>query len=380
MQTQWTRAASRRSPAVIAVEAGAAVNAALVTIGDRLGLYRAMADAQPVTAAELAARTGTHERYVREWLNAQAASGFVDLRRRDDTYVLPAEHAFVLADETSPCRDGRDLPGRERRDRRPRAGRRAVPHRRGLGWHEHHHDLFYGTERAFGANYRTHLVHRVAAGARRRRREARARRARRRRRLRARRLGDPHGPGVPGLDGSRLRLPRRLDRHGAPARRRGRGGRPGDASRSPTRTRTAARATTSSRSSTHSTTSATRSGAARHARAALAAGRHCVVVEPYAGDAIEDNLNPDRALLLRHVDARLHARLPVTARACGARDPGRRGPPARGAHAGGFAHGPARRRDAAQPRPRGTRSVDRLVELPPAVLHEAGTARRGRAA
>ena len=87
---------------LIAVEAGAAVNAALVNIGDRLGLYRAMADSQPVTAAELAARTSTHERYVREWLNAQAAGGFVTYDAADDTYVLPAEHAFVLADETSP--------------------------------------------------------------------------------------------------------------------------------------------------------------------------------------------------------------------------------------------------------------------------------------
>src|SRR5262245_20839212 len=62
----------------LAEELGAALNAALVNIGDRLGLYAAMADAQPVTAAELAGRTGTHERYVREWLNAQAAGGIVD--------------------------------------------------------------------------------------------------------------------------------------------------------------------------------------------------------------------------------------------------------------------------------------------------------------
>src|SRR5262245_52842079 len=61
----------------IATEVGAALNAALVTVGDQLGLYRAMADAQPVSAGDLAARTNTHERYVREWLNAQAAGGFV---------------------------------------------------------------------------------------------------------------------------------------------------------------------------------------------------------------------------------------------------------------------------------------------------------------
>src|SRR3954452_4021244 len=83
-----------------ATEAGAALNAALVTLGDELGLYRAMADSQPVTPAELAARTGTLERYVREWLNAQGASGFVV--HADGTYVLPPEQALVLAEETSP--------------------------------------------------------------------------------------------------------------------------------------------------------------------------------------------------------------------------------------------------------------------------------------
>ena len=63
----------------VATELGAAVNAALVLIGDELGLFRAMADGQPVTSGELAARTGTQERYVREWLASQAASGFVTL-------------------------------------------------------------------------------------------------------------------------------------------------------------------------------------------------------------------------------------------------------------------------------------------------------------
>ena len=85
-----------------ATELGAALNAALVTLGDELGLYRAMADGQPVAPAELAARTGTQERYVREWLNAQAASGFVVYDAEAAAYVLPPEHALVLADESSP--------------------------------------------------------------------------------------------------------------------------------------------------------------------------------------------------------------------------------------------------------------------------------------
>ncbi len=142
----------------IAVEVGAALNAALVIVGDQLGLYRAMADAQPVTAAELAARTATHERYVREWLNAQAAGGFVAYDPGADSYTLPAEHAFVLADDDSPLAMAgiyqaatAIMDGREHVAERFRTGE-------GLGWHEHHHDLFTGTERAFGANYRMHLM------------------------------------------------------------------------------------------------------------------------------------------------------------------------------------------------------------------------------
>src|SRR5829696_2850259 len=82
----------------VLAEAGAALNATLIRIGDELGLYRAMADAQPVSAATLARRTDTHERYVREWLNAQAAGGFVTYDPESDRYTLPAEHAVVLAD------------------------------------------------------------------------------------------------------------------------------------------------------------------------------------------------------------------------------------------------------------------------------------------
>ena len=85
-----------------ATELGAALNAALVTLGDELGLYKAMADGQPVTAAVLAARTGTQERYVREWLNAQAASGFVEYDAAAETFTLPPEHAAVLASDDSP--------------------------------------------------------------------------------------------------------------------------------------------------------------------------------------------------------------------------------------------------------------------------------------
>ena len=141
-----------------ATELGAALNAALVTLGDELGLYKAMADGQPVTPAELAARTGTQERYVREWLNAQAASGFVVYDADADAYVLPPEHALVLADESSPFPMTGLVPGRERRRRDARALAERFVDGDGVGWHEHHHDLWHGTERAFATSYRTYLV------------------------------------------------------------------------------------------------------------------------------------------------------------------------------------------------------------------------------
>jgi SAM-dependent methyltransferase len=139
-------------------ELGATLNAALVVIGDRLGLYRAMADAGPVEAAELAARTGTNERSVREWLNAQAAGGYVTYEPASDRYHLPAEHAFVLADPDSPV----FLPGAFEL---MTAAVRDEPHitesfrhGAGVGWHEHNHDVFEGCERFFAPGYRANLV------------------------------------------------------------------------------------------------------------------------------------------------------------------------------------------------------------------------------
>src|SRR5262249_59987360 len=80
----------------------AAISGLMLHLGDRLGLYRAMAGAGPVTPATLAQRTGTHERYVREWLGNQAAGGYVSYDPEEGTFELGAEHALVLADEQSP--------------------------------------------------------------------------------------------------------------------------------------------------------------------------------------------------------------------------------------------------------------------------------------
>src|SRR5271163_4344916 len=76
---------------------GASLHAALIVIGDKLGLYKAMADGVPVKPADLAARTGTAERYVREWLNTNAAGNYVQYHADEGTYSLSPEQAFALA-------------------------------------------------------------------------------------------------------------------------------------------------------------------------------------------------------------------------------------------------------------------------------------------
>jgi hypothetical protein len=84
------------------IDMGAAIYGLLLHIGDRLGLYKAMAGAGPITSSTLAQRTGTTERYVREWLGNQAAGGYVAYNPADSTYELPAEQAMVVANEDSP--------------------------------------------------------------------------------------------------------------------------------------------------------------------------------------------------------------------------------------------------------------------------------------
>src|SRR6185312_14202046 len=83
-------------------EVGATLNAALVVMGDKLGLYRALAGAGPLTSNELARRADVSERYVREWLNAQAAGGYVEYDPDTATYALPPEQTVALTDESSP--------------------------------------------------------------------------------------------------------------------------------------------------------------------------------------------------------------------------------------------------------------------------------------
>ena len=137
---------------------GAAANAVLVMIGDELGIWRALDGAGPLTAEALSERTGLRERYLREWLAAQAASGYVTYDPAADTFTLPAEQALVFCREDSPfyIAGGFHVIGSIFRDRDKLTERLRTGD--GFGWHEHHPELFTGTEQFFRPGYRAHLV------------------------------------------------------------------------------------------------------------------------------------------------------------------------------------------------------------------------------
>jgi SAM-dependent methyltransferase len=137
---------------------GAAVSGALVVLGDRLGLYRALSQRGPCTPGELASATGTSERYVREWLSAQAAADYVTYDAATGRFGLSPEQAMVFADEESPAfmAGGYDIVSAIWRDE-PKI-REAFLTGAGVGWHEHDVCLFRGTERFFRPGYNAHLV------------------------------------------------------------------------------------------------------------------------------------------------------------------------------------------------------------------------------
>jgi 2-polyprenyl-3-methyl-5-hydroxy-6-metoxy-1,4-benzoquinol methylase len=136
---------------------GAAMSTALVVLGDKLGLYKALAE-EPATSAELAERTGTHERYVREWQNNQAASGYVEYDAASQRFSMTPEQAAAFADASGPA----FMPGAFEV---AAAGVHAEPRIRerfrtgaGLGWGEQHECLFRGTESFFRASYVGNLI------------------------------------------------------------------------------------------------------------------------------------------------------------------------------------------------------------------------------
>lgn len=137
---------------------GAVFHAATVLLGDRLGLYAAMGDGEPVTPAQLARRTGSDERYLAEWLSAQAASGYAEYDPVAGTFWLTEEQAFALTSEDNPlfAPGGLQLAASTIKDVDLLA--EAIRTGRGVDWGEHHPDLFQGTDRFFKPNYVGNLV------------------------------------------------------------------------------------------------------------------------------------------------------------------------------------------------------------------------------
>ena len=133
-------------------------HAVTVAIGDRLGLYRAVAEAGPATEREIAAAADCDERYTHEWLNAQAASGYCEYDPQTGRYHLTPAQRACLADEKSPTflTAGVFLAAALFKDEEKLA--EVIRTGAGFGWGEHHHDLYFGVERFFRPGYAANLV------------------------------------------------------------------------------------------------------------------------------------------------------------------------------------------------------------------------------
>ena len=268
---------------------GAAVSAVLISLGDSLGYYRALAAAH-LTPVELAEKTGTSERYAREWLGNQAAGGYVDYERQTGRYFLNDEQRACLADPNGPV----DLPGAYEivRDLFHVRDKALENFRSGAGmeWGEHHSCLFHGTERFFRAGYNMNLLSswlpafdgllgKLERG------------------VRAADVGCGHGASTILMAKA---FPESefvgIDYHPASidtARRRAR-----EADVDNVRFEVADATSYSGRDfdfiaffdSLHDMAGPV--NVARHARQALKPDGHCMVVEPMAGDSVDQNLNP----------------------------------------------------------------------------------------
>lgn len=268
---------------------GAAMSAVLMSIGDELGFYKALA-AGKLTSDELAAKTGTAERYVREWLGNQVAGGYVEFEPASGKYFLSPEQSLCLADPAGPV----DLPGaylvvqdlfhvRERALQNFRSGA-------GMEWGEHHRCLFHGTERFFRAGYNAHLINEWLPA-------LRGVTAKLESGGRAADVGCGHGASTILLA---QKFPRSefigYDYH-APSIETARK-RAADAGAPNAHFEVADAASYKDRNfdliaffdCLHDMADPV--GAARHALAALESNGVCMLVEPRAGDALTDNINP----------------------------------------------------------------------------------------
>ena len=143
----------------LVTDMGAAAGMALTYVGDQLGIYKAMAGAGDLTAEDLAGRTGFNQRLLQEWLNAQAAGGYVEYAAETGTYSLPEEQAFVLTDTESPFYMGDGaLAFFSVMHAADGKMQEAIRTGSGIHWGDHDSRLFDATERFFRPGYRAHLT------------------------------------------------------------------------------------------------------------------------------------------------------------------------------------------------------------------------------
>ncbi|WP_037077721.1 class I SAM-dependent methyltransferase [Rhizobium sp. CCGE 510] len=139
-------------------DVGAAMSGALVVLGDKVGIFKAMADGTPMNVQQLSAKTGVKERYLREWLSAQAAADYIVYDEKTDRFSLTPEQAMVFAEENSPAFFVGAFEVVQSMWMDEPKVTDAFRTGEGLGWHEHSTCLFRGTERFFRPGYNSHLV------------------------------------------------------------------------------------------------------------------------------------------------------------------------------------------------------------------------------
>jgi len=142
----------------VVTDIAATFSGVMTNIGHKLGLYKAMAGAGALSSSELAEMTGTHERYIREWLNNQTAGGYVMYDEVTNTYHLPDEHVPVLANDESPVFlvPALDVASSLWMDENKVAN--VFRTGEGIAWSDHHHRLFCGSEALFRPGYKAHLT------------------------------------------------------------------------------------------------------------------------------------------------------------------------------------------------------------------------------
>ncbi len=139
-------------------DVASSMSAMLTILGERLGLYKALTESGPLTSEDLAIKTSTHERYVREWLANQAAGGYINYDPTSGKFALPVEQSMVLADENSPVYIHGAYQTIKSLFKDEEKFVEMFKTGKGLRWGEHHHDLFDGTARFFKPNYVGNLV------------------------------------------------------------------------------------------------------------------------------------------------------------------------------------------------------------------------------